>query len=88
MPFLCSGPTVRAASLWDTPVLSVRAQQDVHHVAVGAFLCPGRRPRFHHHDRPKDAAARLTECLSGLRFWPLSKPRLLPSHARVRVGTG
>ena len=35
------------------------AQQDVHlqllmHVALGAFLCPGRRPCFHHHDRPTD----------------------------------
>jgi hypothetical protein len=57
------------------------AQQDVHlqlllHVAVGAFLCPGRRPRFHHHDLPTDAAARLTDRLSGFRFWPLSKPTL------------
>jgi hypothetical protein len=61
-------PTVRAVPR-DTPVLRFHAQQDVHlqfwlllllllHVAVGAFLCPGRRPRFHHHDRPTDRRSR------------------------------
>jgi hypothetical protein len=40
----------------DTPYLSFRAKQDVHlqlllHVAVCAFLSPGRRPPFRHHDR-------------------------------------